>query len=137
MDIVVRRAVSSELAALARYDSHIGREALLCRIQDGFVFSLSVSGQLVGVLRWNLLWQLHPFVELLFLDPRERGRGAGRIFVFRWEAAMRAKGYRYALTSTQEDETARFFWEKMGYERCGSFFPPEQAAAELVYRKKL
>ena len=50
---------------------------------------------------------------------------------------MREAGYRYVLTSTQEDETAKFFYEKLGYEQCGSFFPPEQEAAELIYRKKL
>ena len=137
MKVSVRRAAVSDIDALLRYDSHIGRETLMTRIEDGFVFAVLSCERIIGILRYGLLWQTHPFLELLFLDPAHRGYGLGKICMRFWEDLMRGAGYRYALTSTQEDETAKSFYEKLGYEQCGSFFPPEQEAAELIYRKRL
>lgn len=137
MKVTVRRAVFPDVTALLRYDSHIGRENLLRRIKDGFVFAVLSSDKVVGVLRYGLIWQTHPFLELLFLDAGYRGHGLGGICMRFWEDTMRGMDYRYVLTSTQEDETAKFFYEKLGYKKCGSFIPPEQEAAELIYYKKL
>ena len=43
----------------------------------------------------------------------------------------------YVMLSTQEDETSKFFYEKLGYTLCGDFLPPDQDARELMYRKEL
>lgn len=137
VNVSVRRAAVSDTDALLCYDSHIGRETLMKQIEDGFVFAVLSCERTVGILRYGLLWQAHPFLELLFLDAAYRGHGFGKACMRFWENLMREAGYRYVLTSTQEDETAKFFYEKLGYEQCGSFFPPEQEAAELIYRKKL
>ena len=137
MNVSVRRAAVSDIDALLRYDSHIGREALMRRSGDDFIFAVLSCERVIGILRYGLLWQTHPFLELLFLDSAYRGHGLGKICMRFWEDLMRKMGYRYVLTSTQEDETAKFFYEKLGYEKCGSFFPPEQEAAELIYCKRL
>lgn len=50
---------------------------------------------------------------------------------------MRWRGYRDVMTSTQADETAQFFYEKLGYTRAGAFFPPEQEAEEIIFKKLL
>ena len=50
---------------------------------------------------------------------------------------MKTKGYPYVMLSTQEDETAKFFYEKIGYRRNGAFLPPEQEANEIMYLKEL
>ena len=49
---------------------------------------------------------------------------------------MKRMGYPYVMLSTQEDETAKFFYEKMGYRRIGAFLPPEQEADEIMYLKE-
>jgi hypothetical protein len=41
------------------------------------------------------------------------------------------------MLSTQEDETAKYFYEKLGYRRIGAFLPPEQDADEIMYLKEL
>jgi ribosomal protein S18 acetylase RimI-like enzyme len=46
-------------------------------------------------------------------------------------------GYPYVMLSTQEDETAFIFYEKIGYRRIGAFLPPEQEADEIMYLKEL
>jgi len=50
---------------------------------------------------------------------------------------MSVQGYKNVLLSTQADETARFFYEKLGYRQIGSFLPPGQEAEELMYAKEL
>lgn len=134
---VIRKAKGSDAAAFLRYDTHIAPEVLRRRIRDGFCFVAEEDSASVGVLRFGLLFEEHPFLELLYIDAAYRGRGIGRLCLSEWEREMRARSYRYVMTSTQADETAWRFYEKLGYERCGGFFPPEQAAEEWVFRKKL
>lgn len=58
------------------------------------------------------------------------------ICVSRLESCIR-RGLVDVLLSTQEDETSKFFYEKLGYRLCGDFLPPDQEARELMYRKEL
>ena len=55
----------------------------------------------------------------------------------RWEQTMMAMGYSYVMLSTQEDEDAKYFYEKLGYRTIGAFLPPEQDANEIMYLKEL
>ena len=50
---------------------------------------------------------------------------------------MAIRGYKYVMTSTQADENAWKFYEKLGYHKVGGFFPPEQEAKEWMYLKRL
>jgi len=52
-----------------------------------------------------------------------------------WEEKMKLLGYKYVMTSTQADETAFAFYERLGYEKTGAFYPPDQTAEELIYLK--
>ena len=54
-----------------------------------------------------------------------------------WESVMQRMKYKYVMLSTQEDETAKYFYEKLGYRRIGAFLPPEQDAEEIMYLKTL
>ena len=98
---------------------------------------LDDNGKILGVLRWNLFWQSLPFLDLIFLDDAICGRGWGARMMARWENNMASKGFGHVLLSTQEDETSKFFYEKLGYALCGDFLPPDQDARELMYRKEL
>ena len=50
---------------------------------------------------------------------------------------MRVMGYPYVVLFTKEDETAKFFYKKIGYRRIGAFLPPEQDADEIMFLKEL
>ena len=89
MNVSVRRAAVSDIDALLRYDSHIGREALMRRSGDDFIFAVLSCERVIGILRYGLLWQTHPFLELLFLDSAYRGHGLGKICMRFWEDLMR------------------------------------------------
>ncbi len=133
----IRTARPSDLPGIAKYDRHIPMDRLSDCVANGFVEVLEDGGQILGVLRWSLFWQSIPFLDLLYIDHARQGRSWGRKMMDHWEKAMYAHGFRHVMLSTQEDETAQFFYDKLGYSRIGAFLPPDQDARELMYRKEL
>ena len=135
--MTIEMALPEDLAQIRGYDCHIPRERLLRSIQDSQVLALKNGGFVLGMLRWSLFWQTIPFLDLIFLDDTARNQGWGSEMMAHWEHQLRAIGYDYAMTSTQADETAWQFYEKLGYRKIGSFLPPDQEAQELIYGKAL
>ena len=135
--MMIRTAVPADLDGVRRLDRHIPLSRLEDCIRRGFVYVLLEGDRVVGVLRWSLFWQSIPFLDLIYLDDALRGRGWGTELMAHWEFCMGSEGYAHVLLSTQEDETSKFFYEKLGYKLCGAFLPPDQEARELIYRKEL
>lgn len=135
MEITLAR--SAWLSAIRVFDRHIPDSRLCACIDCGQVYVLRDGDRIVGVLRYSLFWQTIPFLDLLYLDSACRGRGYGRRMMAHWESTMAQLGYRYAMLSTQADETAKYFYEALGYHQIGAFLPPEQSADELLYVKTL
>ena len=133
----IRTAFPADLEGVRQYDRHIPEIRLADCIRRGLVDVLVENGRIVGVLRWSLFWQSLPFLDLLYLDETLRGQGWGTNMMAHWEKNMSAQGYQDVMLSTQSDETSKFFYEKLGYRRCGSFLPPDQDAEEWMYRKEL
>lgn len=130
-------AVAEDKANILKYDCHIHHNKVGECIYNGLVDVLCDGDTIVGVLRWNLFWQSIPFLDLIFIDEAYRGQGWGSKMMAQWEESMRNMGYSYVMLSTQEDETAKYFYEKLGYRRIGAFLPPEQEADEIMYLKEL
>lgn len=135
MEISLARV--EDLSAVANLDPHIPVSRLAECIRSEKVYVLRAAEQIAGVLRFSLFWQTIPFLDLIFLAEAHRNNGWGTQMMEHWEKAMRSQGFRHVMLSTQEDETARFFYEKLGYRRIGAFLPPEQAVSELMYLKAL
>ena len=136
--MTIRTAVPADLDGIRNYDRHIPASRLEDCIRRRQVDVLVDDGGTIrGVLRWNLFWQSLPFLDLIYLDDSLRGQGWGTEMMDLWEINMAEQGFRHALLSTQEDETSKFFYEKLGYHLCGDFLPPDQDARELLYRKEL
>lgn len=132
----MRLASVKEREALLQYDRHIHPDKLEECIHNNLVYSLWVDHKVAGILRYNLFWQSVPFLDLLYIDESCRGRGFGSKMMKIWEDFMKQMGYSCVMLSTQADETAKFFYEKIGYQRIGAFLPPEQDADEIMYCKR-
>ena len=132
----IRLAVAEDKNKILKYDCHIHHNRVGECINNGLVDVLCDDDKIVGVLRYNLFWQTIPFLDLLFIDESYRGQRWGRKMMEAWEEAMKSMDYPYVMLSTQEDETAKHFYEKIGYCRIGSFFPPEQEVNEIMYLKE-
>ncbi len=144
--MIIELAQSKDKQNITQLDSHIDPERLEECIRNGQVYVLKIKndGQnhelndsVVGVLRYSLFWQSIPFVDLLYIDETYRGKGFGTEMMGAWEQAMKVLGYKYVMTSTQSDEDAWRFYEKLEYIKVGGFLPPEQDADEWIYLKQL
>ena len=133
----IRLAVAKDKNQILKYDRHIHHNKVGECIYNGLVDVLCDGEKIVGVLRYNLFWQSIPFLDLIYIDEAYRGRDWGSRMMADWEETMVRTGYPYVMLSTQEDETAKYFYEKLGYRRIGSFLPPEQDADEIMYLKEL
>ena len=133
----IRLAVAKDKKQILKYDPHIHHDKVGECICNGLVDVLCDGKKIVGILRWNLFWQSIPFLDLIYIDEAYRGQGWGSKMMADWEDSMKAMGYSYVMLSTQEDETAKYFYEKLGYHRIGAFLPPEQNADEIMYLKEL
>ena len=147
--MIIELAQSKDKQKIAKLDQHIPSSLLGECIWNQQVYvlkddSIKNGGQnhrlkdpVVGVLRYSLFWQTIPFLDLLYIDEAYRGKGYGTEMLLKWEETMKLRGYKYVMTSTQADEGAWRFYEKLGYYKAGGFFPPEQDAEEWMYVKKL
>ena len=147
--MIIELAQSKDKQKIAKLDQHIPSSRLGECIWNQQVYvlkddSIKNGGQnhrlkdpVVGVLRYSLFWQTIPFLDLLYIDEAYRGKGYGTEMMLKWEETMKLMGYKYVMTSTQADEDAWRFYEKMGYQKVGGFFPLEQDAEEWMYVKKL
>ena len=133
----IRLAVAEDKARILQYDRHIHHNKVGECIHNGLMDVLCDGDKIVVVLRYNLFWQSIPFLDLIFIDEAYQGQGWGRKMMEDWEETMKAMGYPYVMLSTQEDETAKYFYEKLGYRRIGAFLPPEQDVDEIMYLKEL
>lgn len=134
--MTVEVAKAHDIAEIMKYDRHIPQEKLEKCISDGQIYVLR-DDSVVGILRFSYFWQTIPFLDLIYLDENFRRKGFGTAMMQKWENFMKQNGYEYVMTSTQADEDAWRFYEKIGYCKVGGFFPPEQDAEELIYLKKI
>ena len=135
--MTIETAMPEELSQILPYDRHIPQNLLAQCVDAGHMLVLKNEDQILGILRWGLCWQTVPFLDLIFLDEALRGKGCGTRMMAHWEARMSKEGYAHVMTSTQEDESAWQFYEKLGYRKIGTFLPPDQEAPELMYCKKI
>jgi ribosomal protein S18 acetylase RimI-like enzyme len=97
---------------------------------------VELEGDVVGFLRWGLLWDQVPSMNLLWVLPDRRGQGIGTTLVHAWETSQRAAGHDLVLTSTMSDERSQHLYRRLGYVDSGVLLLPDEAA-ELILRKPL
>ena len=133
----IELAKTQDLQEIIRLDRHVPAERLEACVQNGQVYLLRDGDRVAGVLRYSLFWQSIPFLDLIYLDAPCRNRGFGTEMMQKWESDMQKSGYEYVMTSTQSNEDAWHFYEKLGYYKAGGFYPPEQDEEEWMYVKQL
>ena len=131
--MVIELANSKEKQQILKYDKHIPSSALGECIYNNFVYVLKddsiknggvnhrVKNPVVGVLRYSMFWQTIPMLDLIYIDEEYQHKGYGTQMMAYWEEHMKLMGYKHLMTSTQADETAWEFYEKIGFHKAGSF----------------
>lgn len=119
----IRLAEECDLEILLQNDKHVSAEILKKKIADKNILVAEACGEFAGWLRYNFFWDEIPFMNMLFVTEKLRGKGIGAGLVREWEKLMSEQGYKILLTSTQADEYAQHFYRKLGYRDLGGFVP--------------
>jgi ribosomal protein S18 acetylase RimI-like enzyme len=136
MSVITRLASTSDLSFLGEVDRHVSADVLADVVSAGRVMVVEVDGLTVGFLRWGLFWDQVPFMNLLWVLPDWRGRGAGTALIDAWEKAQIVAGHSMVLTSTVSAETAQHLYRRLAYVDSGCLLLPDEPA-ELLLRKPL
>ena len=121
MEPIIRTAAPDDLSFLREHDHLIAPEELNESIRRGRILMLCVQGETVGWLRWNLFWDIVPFMNLLYVLDEYQGKGYGRALTEHWENMLHAQGHEKVMTSSAQDENAQHFYVKLGYHAIGGF----------------
>lgn len=117
----IRTAVPDDYARLCGFEHHVTPEVLRACLSEGRMLIAEFDGKVAGWLRWNLFWDIVPFMNHLRILDEYRGKGYGRMIVEHWENDMRAAGHEKIMTSSAQDEYAQHFYVKLGYRAIGGF----------------
>jgi ribosomal protein S18 acetylase RimI-like enzyme len=134
---MIRLATEEDLDFLVEHDRHLTRSAMLDKVRRDEVYLVVQESEPIGWARYNLFWDLVPFLTNIHILQNHRRRGFGTQLIRHWEGQMKGQGFTFVLTSTQADEDAQFFYRKVGYADSGSILFPGQAATEIVLLKHL
>ncbi len=133
---MIRYADESDFEILKKYDRHISEAELKNAINAKRILIMFREDCFIGWLRFNLFWDQHPFMNMLYLLEDCRGKGYGSQLVDFWEKEMAKNKYKIVLTSTLSNEQAQFFYRKNGYKDCGSLLLPDEPL-EIILLKDL
>lgn len=133
---MIRFAEKKDLNALAALDEHVSPDELKRIIECRRVLIAESNETIVGWLRFGLFWDNLPFMNMLYVIDKERGKGCGTALCDFWENEMRGCCFDLVLTSTLSNEQAQHFYRKRGYKDCGSLILPQEPL-EIILMKEL
>jgi len=110
------------------------------KVRDKQCYILREGEEIIGVMRFNLIFDFIPFLSLMWLEEPYRRKGYGTKAMAYWEDEMRAAGHKMIMISTQVDEDGQHFYRKLGYKDMGAIvidIPPYQQPLEMFMGKAL
>lgn len=134
--MLIRTATVNDIKILREYDKHIDGQELENSVRQNHIYVVEEQKELIGWLRYNLFWDSIPFMNMLYLLDAYRGKGIGKQLVEYWENQMKDLNYKMVMTSTQSNEYAQHFYNKLGYKTIGGFLLKNDPF-ELILSKEL
>ena len=136
----IRYASETDRLFWRTLDNHLSESELAIKIRDNRAYIISANDKPAGVMRYNLFWDMIPFLTFIYFKESHRGKGLGRQAIYFWENEMFQLGHKMVMTSTQADEQAQHFYRKLGYKDRGSIFfdnTPFEQPQEIIMLKML
>jgi len=113
--IAIRYVTENDKSFWFSLDSQLSESEFELKARDKRGYIISDGDKPVGVIRYNLFWDIIPFLTFIYFEESYRGKGFGKQAMLHWENEMRELGYNMVMTSTQADEQAQHFYRKLGY----------------------
>ncbi len=132
----IRIAELKDLDLIKKYDRHIAELEYTNLLTSGKIIIAEENGNFIGWLRYNYFWDNTPFINMLYVLDKYRGKGYGTKLVDYWEQDMKQLGFNIVLTSTQSNEYSQHFYNKLGYKVIGGFLLKNDPY-EIIMSKEL
>jgi ribosomal protein S18 acetylase RimI-like enzyme len=129
----IRLANVDDYLALLMVDHHINKDELALSISLKRIYVAYENEEFVGWLRYNLFWDQIPFINMLYVMEDFRGQGYGIGLMNSFEKEMKKK-YSKVMVSTQANEYAQHFYDKIGYKAIGGFMLPKEEYEVLMVK---
>ena len=113
---MIRMARESDFRFLRGFSGDPPDEQLAKQIQDGRLRIVESEAGQLGFIKFYVLWEILPFMEVIIIREELRRRGFGRQAVRAWDGELLAGGFR------------------SGYRDCGSLELPGRPIELFMYR---
>jgi N-acetylglutamate synthase-like GNAT family acetyltransferase len=136
MSAFVRLAKISDIPKLQRLDRWPKEPIWQQKIAAEEVIALEHDEQIMGLIRYEVLWTTVPFMGLIEIEEAQRGKGYSKLLLEYLKQHLREQGYVALLSSSQTDEPAPQNWHRhMGFKSNGIIENiADDGIGELVYR---
>lgn len=129
-------ATLDDIADIQNLDVQLSDKVLTMAIQEQQVYVLKAPWAVVGVCCFSF-FQHEPYLNTFCVDQDYRKQGCDKELLAFWENTMKEKGYESVLLSAPSQDTAKYFYEKLGYQYVGSVQAKTRDSEVLLYRKYL
>lgn len=119
--MTIRIAESNDYELIKQCDKHIVEFEYNNVLTLGRIIIIEDDGNFIGWLRYNYFWDNIPFINMLYILDKHRGKGYEKKLLDYFEKNMKLLGFNNVLTSTQSNEYSQHFYEKFGYKAIGGF----------------
>lgn len=139
MNPLVRLATPSDIPKLQALDGWPKEHVWKHKIAGGEVIVLELAGEVIGLIRYELLWTTVPFMSLIVIEESHRGKGYSKLLLEFLKNHLREQGRVALLSSSQTDEPEPQNWHRhMGFKSNGIIENiMDDDVGEIVYRMML
>jgi GNAT superfamily N-acetyltransferase len=133
---VVRLAKPSDIPKLQRLDRWPKEPIWQHKIAGGEVIVLELASEIIGLIRYEVLWTTVPFMGLIFIKEAQRGKGYSTLLLEFLKNHLREGGYLALLSSSQTDELEPQAWHRhVGFKSNGIIENiADDDVGEIVFR---
>jgi GNAT superfamily N-acetyltransferase len=109
------------------------------KISAGEVVVLEFNQEIIGLIRYDVLWTTVPFMGLILIEEAHRGKGYSKVLLEFLKQHLRDQGYIALLSSSQTNEPVPQDWHRhMGFKSNGIIENiADDGVGEIVYRLML
>jgi GNAT superfamily N-acetyltransferase len=132
----VRLAKPSDIPKHQRIDPWPKEPIWQHKIAGGEVIVLELSTEIIGLIRYEVLWTTVPFMGLIFIEEAQRDKGCSTLLLEFLKNHLREQGYLALLSSSQPDKPEPQAWHgHMGFKSNGIMENiADDDVGEIVYR---
>lgn len=88
----IRYVVENDKSFWFSLDRHLSENEFYLKVRDKRGYVINDGAEPIGIIRYNLFWDIIPFLTFIHFNEAYRGKGFGKQAMLHWEKEMRELG---------------------------------------------